>query len=234
MPVVASLASTAGTQVKVCVNDDASTTCDESDAPTPASSVCSSAGSRVKNADQVTDATAVGRPIQVITRFEAELTTRAFALLQSFDHCPAALADKKLATDQTCRNGALMLVRRCFQLLGVVGYSRDSMEVMAAHGAVYMSSLNAALHIEGAPELPLKECSYVFCLMMFLAHSHVEDVTLPLRRWHKHLFVHYCSLNVLNTALLGLMNKLNYKLRVSPSKLEQLLVVLQYEHRITQ
>jgi len=85
--------------------------------------------------------------------------------------------------------------------------------------------VTAAMKKDGV-ELPVKECSYSLCVLMFLAHSHVEDLALPLQKWQKHLFVHYCSLGKLNSAVIGLMSKLEFKLRIEPLELDRLLKLL--------
>lgn len=180
----------------------------------------SSAESTRVQAPQLRKEVAVARCSVAVTHsdFETELAMRIFALLQSFEHCPKVLLDSGLITDMRCKNGALLLLTRCFRLLSVAGYSAASIEVTAVHAASYLASLTAALKEEGA-ELPVKECSYTLCVLMFLAHSHIEDVTLPLSRWQKHLFAHYCSLATLNSAVMSLFEKLDYKLRLDHEQL---------------
>jgi len=202
--------------------DDVSTTYGDSVASTPDLSVCG--GTVVSEAP--TTCFFTEDDIDVGEHFEVELAMRFFALMQSLECCPSALSDKRLAVDRTCKNIAVVRVKKCFRTLAAAGCSRKSIEIMAAHVATYMSALMASRVGQDCAELPPKECSYTLCLLMFLAHSYTEDVTLPLRTWHEHLFVHDGSLSMLNTALSDLMQKLNYKLRLCPLVLGQHLAVL--------
>jgi hypothetical protein len=76
----------------------------------------------------------------------------------------------------------------------------------------------------------LREFVYVFCLLLFVAHSYTEDKHVPLRFWHKHVFSGYCTISVLNRALMGMMVKLNYKLRVQPRELRVRLEFIRRRH----
>lgn len=185
--------------------DDVSTCCGSSVASTPAASGV------------------VGREAQG-PALAVELTKSFFALLQSLEFCPAALRSKALAEDPGCKHGAAALLRRCFALLSRAGHCRESLEATASHAAAYLCRLNRALHVEGAKEMSTKESSYVACVMLFLAHSHVEDVNLPLRHWHKYVFAGYCPLDTLNAVILSIMRKIDYKLMVSADELEAFLM----------
>lgn len=103
--------------------------------------------------------------------------------------------------------------------MAMAGHDRDALELAAAHAAVYLCRFNMALRKEHAKELPLKEAAYVACIMLFLGHTLVDDVTLPLRSWHKYVFVRYCSLSMLNKVILTLMEKMEYKLMVTPDEI---------------
>lgn len=143
-----------------------------------------------------------------------------FALLQATEHCPAAVAAEDLALEPELRQGAAILLRRCLKLLVLAGHTRESLQETAVHAAMYMSMLAKNMRAEGSPELPLKECAYIICVLVFLAHSYLEDVALPLRAWHKHIFVNYCPLKMLNSAVLGMLQKLDYKLSIEPEVVE--------------
>jgi hypothetical protein len=119
------------------------------------------------------------------------------------------------------------LVVRCLRLLRASGKSREDLEVIGAHATSYVSTLQLELRREGKPSMRLREFVYVLCVLLYIAHSYTEDVHVPLRYWHKHIFVDYCNMKTLNAAILGLLAKLNYKLRVHPRELRARMEFLQ-------
>jgi hypothetical protein len=66
-----------------------------------------------------------------------------------------------------------------------------------------------------------KECSNVFGLQLFLAHSYLMDEHCPLKEWHKHIFSPYCTLPVLSAAAMQLMRSRGFMMRVPPNELQQ-------------
>eukprot|EP00441_Pelagodinium_beii_P024060 CAMPEP_0197676708 /NCGR_PEP_ID=MMETSP1338-20131121/87247_1 /TAXON_ID=43686 ORGANISM="Pelagodinium beii, Strain RCC1491" /NCGR_SAMPLE_ID=MMETSP1338 /ASSEMBLY_ACC=CAM_ASM_000754 /LENGTH=90 /DNA_ID=CAMNT_0043257427 /DNA_START=505 /DNA_END=773 /DNA_ORIENTATION=+ len=63
------------------------------------------------------------------------------------------------------------------------------------------------------------EVGNVLATLLFIAHCFVQDETCPLNVWHKHLFKKYCSLKVLNAAVMRLLELCRYKLRITDADL---------------
>jgi len=137
-----------------------------------------------------------------------------------------ALSQRFNATPQEVE-AAVQLILRCFRLLHLCGYSRDDLQIIVAHASSYLQDVIAAMARAGQPEMSISELAHVFCVLMFIAHSHCEDNNCPLKVWHRHLFNKYCSLPTLNVAVVRLLESLAYVLRVGPPELRQRLEFLQ-------
>lgn len=122
---------------------------------------------------------------------------------------------------------AVRLVLRCLRLLHLCGYPRSDIEVMVAHASAYLKELLTNMSQHGQPKTSLNELSNIFCLLMYLAHSYVEDQNCPLATWHQHLFRRYCDLATLNSAVLSLLEQLAFVLRIDPGDLAKRLAFLQ-------
>lgn len=115
---------------------------------------------------------------------------------------------------------SVRLVQRCLRLLQASHYSQDDIEVIVAHAICYVEKLKVVSRKEGAANVPIADASYVFCVLVFLAQAHTQDQNRPLKVWHRYLFRNYCELKVLNCAVMGLMEKLGYSLRIRPRRLQ--------------
>jgi len=124
---------------------------------------------------------------------------------------------------------AVKLLLRCFKMLHASGYSRSDVEVVGALASSYFETLAATMQSSGQPEMKLRELVHVVCVLMYIAHSYAEDETIPLRLWHRYLFREYCSLQILNAAVMGLLERLNYSLRVDAAELWDRLTFLREE-----
>jgi hypothetical protein len=96
---------------------------------------------------------------------------------------------------------------------------------MAAHACAYFDVL-IQQYRAAAQQVNATELVYIYCMMLFIAHSHVEDGNCPLRYWHKCAFESYCELQTLNAAIIETMRKLGYRLRVSEEELQRRLALL--------
>merc|ERR1719235_1507091 len=97
---------------------------------------------------------------------------------------------------------------------------------MTAHASQYLSEYMRAVISDGQPPMDIAEVAHIFCVLMFLAHSHVEDENCPLHVWHRHMFTKYCSLSTLNHAVLRLLTRLGFTLRVQDVELMNRLAFL--------
>lgn len=110
---------------------------------------------------------------------------------------------------------ALKLLRRC-------GYPPDNVVLIAAHATAYLDNVLAALQqMRDRPKMELVELAQVFCLLLYLAHVHVEDEHCQLEHWHKWLSRSYCDLPTLNSAVLSILETLQFTLRVEDTDLDR-------------
>jgi hypothetical protein len=101
-----------------------------------------------------------------------------------------------------------------FRLLGRYGFAVDSAELAAAHGTGYLCALNKSLRARGAKEMRMKACSFSFIVSIFLAHVHIEDRAIPMKHWHQYVFEGGVGFEKLNAAVLAILERLSYRLRL--------------------
>lgn len=115
---------------------------------------------------------------------------------------------------------AMKLLRRC-------GYPVEDVLSIAAHASAYLDQvLLSLLRQKNSPRMKLMELAQVFCLLLYLAHVYVEDEHCQLVTWHKWLSRKYCDLSTLNSAVLSIMDTLNFSLRVEEADLSRRLKFL--------
>lgn len=121
---------------------------------------------------------------------------------------------------------AVRLLFRCLRLLHLCGYPNEDIEVMVAHACAYMHVVVSKMQREGQCEMGLTETVHVMSVLIYLAHTYCEDQTCPTPVWHKHLFQRYCTLRTLNAAIVGLLGRLEWQLRVEDSEMHARLAFL--------
>jgi len=102
------------------------------------------------------------------------------------------------------------------EMLAACSYSPAEIVVVLGHAAQYCRDFSSAGGFNG---MVTGEKFYVVNLFIFLAHSYVLDETCPLVVWHKNIFKNYCDLATLNQALMVLMKRRDFILRVDDSQL---------------
>lgn len=105
---------------------------------------------------------------------------------------------------------ALYLLFRC-------EYSVEDICCILAHASVYFVDLGRQV----GSRWEVSEAGHILMITMFLAQSFVVDETCRLSHWHRFLFARYCSIKVLNAALMQLLKRRGYILRVEPERLER-------------
>lgn len=113
----------------------------------------------------------------------------------------------------------LVSFRNCLRVmhfLRACDYAEEEIYSVLVHASVYMMDASAKF---GARMTPI-EWSNVMVALVFIAHSYVLDETCPLSKWHRYLCRDYCSLHVLDAAVLRLMATRRYVLRVDSKILE--------------
>merc|ERR1719421_1178905 len=92
---------------------------------------------------------------------------------------------------------------------------------MVVHASSYLKELLSGFEQKNQPSMSLSEIANVFCLLMYLAHSYIEDQNCPLSVWHDHLFKRYCDLKTLSSAVMRVLEQLAFALRIEPSELQE-------------
>jgi len=111
----------------------------------------------------------------------------------------------------------VVMLYRSVKLLHRCGYHTQDIITIASYAVVYTVS-TLAKHLG---TMDWKECSNVFGLQLFLAHSYLMDEHCPLKEWHKHIFSPYCTLPVLSAAAMQLMRSRGFMMRVPSNELQQ-------------
>lgn len=110
---------------------------------------------------------------------------------------------------------AVKLLLRSLKLLRLCDYSVEDISSILAHASTYWLDTKKQ---HGCPT-DMVEVGNVLVLLIFLAHTWVQDECCPLRVWHQHLFKDYCTVKTLNMAVMRLMQIRNHKLRVDEDEL---------------
>lgn len=117
---------------------------------------------------------------------------------------------------------------KSLRLLGRLGHHSSEIMVCSVHAASYLVALVDKIDTEGLPKMTVGEFVRVFCLSLYVAHSHIDDATLKLKDWHSQLFRKYCSMQYLNWLLMSMLEKLDFKLRIDEDVLQDGLHFLQF------
>lgn len=155
------------------------------------------------------------------TGFDLRLATRLVELMGvevrlSITH---ALGERFSAKPREVDRAVRMLFK-CLRLLRDCGYPSEDIEVLFSHASAYMRAIMSRMRRDGQPDMGLHETVHIMCVLIYLAHTHCEDQNCPTHIWHKHLFQRYCTLRTLNAAILGLLDRLEWRLRVEDSEME--------------
>jgi hypothetical protein len=102
-------------------------------------------------------------------------------------------------------------------MLRACDYSNEDICSVLAHASSYFVDT----YEKCGEAMDLNEIGNVLALLTFLAHSYVLDETCRLKIWHKYLFTKYCSLGMLSSAVMRLMEIRNYRLRLDDEDLKQ-------------
>eukprot|EP00927_Polykrikos_kofoidii_P071428 TRINITY_DN67690_c0_g1_i1.p1 TRINITY_DN67690_c0_g1~~TRINITY_DN67690_c0_g1_i1.p1 ORF type:complete len:210 (+),score=22.08 TRINITY_DN67690_c0_g1_i1:72-701(+) len=102
------------------------------------------------------------------------------------------------------------LMLRAIDLLYRCRYPSEDICAILAYGSAYFSQT----HKLCGANMNTEEVGNFLVLMLFIAHSYLLDHTCPLRVWHSELFNKYCSVKVLDAAIIRVLELRNYVLRV--------------------
>lgn len=114
------------------------------------------------------------------------------------------------------KKDASKLILRSLQFLRSCGYHIEDICVVFAHASIYFLCIHGR-----CGKMSDTEAVNIILVLMYLAHSHVQDKHCPLRIWHEHLFRNYCTLHMLNQILIGIMKLRGYILRVDENEINE-------------
>jgi hypothetical protein len=117
--------------------------------------------------------------------------------------------------DISCESCKLLL--RTVKMLRACDFSNEDICSVLAHASSYFQDAYSLC----GDSMDANEVGNVMALLIFVAHSYVQDETCRLRIWHKYLFAKYCSLDMLNSAVLRLLEIRNYILRLEDDDLAE-------------
>lgn len=116
------------------------------------------------------------------------------------------------------------LCLRTVRLLCSCEYSLEEVCSVLAHASSYFRDI----HITCGNRMSPNEAGNIMVALVFIAHSYVLDEACPLSVWHRHLCRRYCTLKVLDAAVLRLMKMRGYILRLDDKELQQRFDVLHF------
>lgn len=128
----------------------------------------------------------------------------------------------ELANIPRITKGYAKLVLRTLKLLHLCKYPASDIWTVMAHSSVYVVDVCKAV----GPAMNEEERNSIIVATIFLAHSYIIDETCPLKVWHKHLLGSYCSLKILNAAILELFKQRGYILRLDDMDLAERLACI--------
>jgi len=162
-------------------------------------------------------------------RLETELSRLIDMLQSSFGrhaHCTediyVMMKFAQLAKVPRITRGYAQVVLATLKLLHLSKYPASDIWIVIAHASAYFGDLCKAV----GPRLGEVERNFLIVPTVFLAHSYIVDITVPLSEWHRHLMGRYCSLKMLNAALLEILKKRRYMLRLDDTELAERLTFI--------
>lgn len=159
--------------------------------------------------------------------FDLRLVTRVVELVGFRVQPSLTQALSELFGEKPCEvDRALRLLFRCLRFLRLCGYPDEDIEVIVAQASAYMRDIAPSLQKEGQANMGLTETVHIMGVLIYLAHVYCEDQTCSVRVWHQTLFQRYCTLRTLNAAILMLLERLHFQLRVEQRELESRLTFI--------
>jgi len=128
----------------------------------------------------------------------------------------------QLAKISRITGGYAKLFLRTLKMLHLCKYPASDIWIIMAHSSVYFADVCKAV----GPVMDEEERNNMIVPTVFLAHSYIVDETCPLKVWHKHLLGNYCSLKILNAAVLELFKHRDYILRLDDMDLAERLACI--------
>lgn len=160
---------------------------------------------------------------------DLRLLARVAELALARAGCPAAavLLPRGGETPSKATIASAVPILRSFRLMHLCGYCPEDIAAVVAHASLYLEDLLQELKDEGSESMKPPELTLVICVLLFVAHSYILDKNCPLSVWHKHVFARHCGLDILNAAILRVMEQRGYMLRCNEEALEARLDFLQ-------
>lgn len=113
--------------------------------------------------------------------------------------------------------GYAKLVLRTLKMLHLCKYPTNDILIIMAHASAYFAEVCKVL----GDVMDEAEANNILVPIVFIAHSYVMDEHCPLKVWHKHLLRKYCSLKILNAAVVQILQQRDYILRLDETDLAE-------------
>eukprot|EP00397_Hematodinium_sp_SG-2012_P060523 GEMP01078956.1.p1 GENE.GEMP01078956.1~~GEMP01078956.1.p1 ORF type:complete len:221 (+),score=49.35 GEMP01078956.1:294-956(+) len=162
--------------------------------------------------------------------FDLNLVARLVEVMGVKANCSlAAQLSARFGASSCDIEGGVKLILRTLRLLHLSGYPKQDIELMMVHASSYLESLmKTTMNLQS---MQITEIAHIVVLLLYLAQAWIEDEALPLSAWHKHLFKNYCNLATLDEALMVLLERVTYTLRIPDNRLNARLTFLQKERK---
>mmetsp|Transcript_76182 Transcript_76182/g.218278 ORF Transcript_76182/g.218278 Transcript_76182/m.218278 type:complete len:255 (+) Transcript_76182:80-844(+) len=122
-----------------------------------------------------------------------------------------------LAQPPELHGDGIKTLLRAVRMLRLCDYCAEDICSVLAHASAYFKDVHAVC----GGKMDSNEVAMVLVCLIYIAHSWVQDETCPLHVWHKHLFRKYCTVRMLNSAVMRLLEIRNHKLRLSTAELRE-------------
>lgn len=123
---------------------------------------------------------------------------------------PLVLLLMEMARLPPVDSATVKLLLRAVHLLRVCDYPTEDICSTLAHASAYFSEV----HATRKHRMAAGEAGYIFVVLIYMAHSYVQDEACSLKTWHDRLFHEYCSIATLDQAIMQLMRLRGYVLRL--------------------
>lgn len=107
-------------------------------------------------------------------------------------------------------SSTMSLMMQTLNLLHMCGYPKEDVCTVLAHASAYFVDV----YSQRGKRMASGEAGYILVALIYIGHSYVLDENCPLIVWHQKLLKKYCTMDMLDKAVLRLMQLRRYILRI--------------------
>lgn len=107
-------------------------------------------------------------------------------------------------------SSTMSLMMQTLNLLHMCGYPKEDVCTVLAHASAYFVDV----YSQRGQRMASGEAGYILVVLIYIGHSYVLDENCPLIVWHQKLLKKYCTMDMLDKAVLRLMQLRRYILRI--------------------